>query len=71
MRFSQWLRKQHKRDDAIGDLARDMKQDREWPRIRKETLDRYESYLKYERYAYEKAIITLRAAWQEWQNVNV
>jgi hypothetical protein len=29
--FKSWLRAQHRRDDSIGDLSRDVRQDAEWP----------------------------------------
>jgi uncharacterized protein YozE (UPF0346 family) len=30
--FWQWIRKQRKRDDAVGDIARDILADPTWPR---------------------------------------
>ena len=41
--FWQWLRHQHRRNDRVGDLARDARADENWPRRarRLETLDLY------------------------------
>ena len=32
MTFWRWLRRQHRRNDRVGDLARDAWVDRDWPR---------------------------------------
>lgn len=61
--FNHWLRRQHQRDDRIGDLARDVRQDRQWPGCR--TLAGFQRYLG-QRNACSAAVESLAAAWTEY-----
>jgi hypothetical protein len=61
--FKTWLNKQHRRDDAVGDLARDARVDRTWPRGR-QSLKSLEQYL-WGRGACPNAVRTLHSAWAE------
>jgi hypothetical protein len=69
--FWQWLRRQHTRDDRVGDLARDARRDTGglhdldgWPRRARKlrTLDDYLTSVN----ACESAHESLRAAHAEW-----
>lgn len=68
MTFNQWLSNQTTRRDPIGDLARDVKTDSEWPS--RKTLAGLQSYLE-KQHAGEGAIKALKAAWQEWQKTEL
>ena len=65
--FKQWLSEQAHKDSSIGDLARDVKQDKNFPRLDK--IDKYmmnfEKTKKYleEKGAFDNALITLYHAW--------
>jgi hypothetical protein len=61
MTFFQWCKTQKKRDDAIGDLARDILQDRDHPRGNDYT--RWQNHL-YDREACGGAIETLERAFE-------
>jgi hypothetical protein len=64
--FTGWLKQQDKRRDPVGDLARDVKVDREWPRA--STLRGFQSY--FDRIsASDGAKEALKRAWLEWTNV--
>lgn len=62
--FNAYLRRQHKRDDAVGDLARDMRKDATWP-TRARSLGALKQYLR-SRAASALAILTLEQAHREW-----
>lgn len=64
MGFTRWLCRQWRRDDPVGDLARDVRQDPDWP-SRARTLAAYERYLV-ECGACDGAVRALRRAWHEW-----
>lgn len=64
MSFTKWLLGQQKRQDAIGDLARDAKQDKTWPRGDR-GLSEYAQHLAI-RGACDGARDTLLLAWEEW-----
>lgn len=61
--FRRWLQQQAKRDDPVGDLARDTAHDPTWPRTgdKSALLD----YLS-GRHASRGALAALEAAWEEW-----
>ncbi len=63
--FDQWLKKQRRRDDPVGDLARDRLQDYAWPRVPGTRLRGYRSYLA-ECGACNGAERALERAYQEW-----
>jgi hypothetical protein len=58
--FMPWLRTQVKADNAIGDLARDVVRDPDWPS--RGSLETQRAYLE-ERDANPRAIDTLERAW--------
>ncbi|SEN04128.1 YozE SAM-like fold [Mucilaginibacter gossypiicola] len=62
--FTEWLTKQKNRDTPLGDLARDMMDDKTWPNH--STLDDYRDYL-YSRRASWQAIETLERAWKTYK----
>lgn len=67
MTFSTWLRKQHKRNDAVGDLARDVRQDTNWPK--KGSINAKREYL-YDAHGldeFDPAVSTLNRAWKEYK----
>ena len=61
--FNAWLRRQQTRKDAVGDLARDMVNDRCWPR-RKRKLGCFSTHIR-QNYS-SAAIQALYNAWYEW-----
>ena len=62
--FLVWLAKQARRDDPVGDSARDMLDDPDWPPIAT-TFETARAYLE-SVHASPKAIEALREAWTEW-----
>jgi len=62
--FTRWLKRQHKRDDPIGDLSKDARHDPDWPQARK-----LKSFLIYltERGACRNAKLALQKAWAEYE----
>lgn len=63
--FYKWLIKQQKRDDPIGDLARDVKRDKSYP-FTTESLRKLESYL-FRKKAIDEAIQALNEAYKEFK----
>jgi hypothetical protein len=63
--FVDWLRKQRRRRDAIGDLARDTRADDHWPPPGKPSRSRYRGYLV-QQGAIPAALEALDDAWDEW-----
>jgi len=62
--FSKWLKRQHRRKDAIGDLSRDIRNDPSWPKqVRK-----YAYFVGYVENSGlpEGALAALYSAWCEW-----
>lgn len=66
--FNRWLRRQRKRDDPVGDLARDSAKDPRWPRHAnlKRSFVRYLS----SRGVAEKVLASFESAWQEFQEAS-
>jgi len=64
--FKAWLRTQARREDAVGDLARDAIQDRCWPRG-SASLHHLEKHLE-KHGAIPEAMEALRLARTEWEN---
>jgi len=64
MSFTAWLRRQRRSNDRVGDLARDVVIDDNWPRGR--TLTRLDAYLV-EVPACDAARVSLRVAWDEYR----
>lgn len=62
--FSEWLERHERRDTPIGDLARDVKRDRDWPK-NEDNLDRLIEHLQ-RKNACEEAIGVLYRAWSDW-----
>lgn len=60
--FSRWLRRQRRRDDAVGDLARDVREDPDWPGRTLRTMHNYLLDVG----ACDGANDALHAAWAEW-----
>ncbi|MFA5883287.1 MAG: hypothetical protein WDA60_05515 [Acidimicrobiia bacterium] len=65
MTFTDWLRKQTRRRDAVGDLARDTRADLHWPPPGKPSRSRYRGYLV-QLGAIPAALDALDLAWEEW-----
>ena len=63
--FLAWLALQAQRDDAVGDCARDMLDDPDWPTTAT-TFETARDYLDSVN-ASRLAIEALREAWDEWQ----
>jgi hypothetical protein len=66
MTFTSWLRKQIRRDDPVGDLARDVVVDPTWPHTR--GYFGFHWYLQKIR-ACEGAQRSLSQAWAEWSQI--
>jgi uncharacterized protein YozE (UPF0346 family) len=64
MTFKAWLMLQMKRVDPVGDLARDVLQDRTWPRTQ-DTVKLRQYMVK--RGAIENALLALDRAYSEYQ----
>ncbi|PZU88640.1 MAG: hypothetical protein DI529_05430 [Chryseobacterium sp.] len=64
--FTIWLQKQKNRHSPLGDLARDMIADINWP-LNNESLDGYFNYLNSRR-ASKEAIAALKNAWKSYNN---
>jgi hypothetical protein len=61
--FTAWLKEQHHRDDPVGNLSRDMREDKDWPgRARHRGL---RSHLE-SRGAIGKGLQALDDAYTEW-----
>jgi hypothetical protein len=65
MTFLDWLARQTWRRDAIGDLARDTRNDRTWPPPGKVSRAKLRAYLE-ARDAIPAALVALDSAWNEW-----
>jgi hypothetical protein len=65
MTFLEWLARQTWRRDAIGDLARDTRNDRTWPPPGKVSRAKLHAHLEAQD-AIPAAVIALDAAWDEW-----
>ncbi|KQM77974.1 hypothetical protein ASE74_16420 [Pedobacter sp. Leaf216] len=63
--FTIWLKKQKNRDSPLGDLSREMNNDKNWPSHNDH--QSYEDYL-YSHGAGWQAIDTLKKAWKSYQN---
>ena len=68
MTFTDWLRRQTRRRDAVGDLARDTRADRHWPPPGKPSRSRYRGYLV-QQGAISAALAALDLAWDEWDTL--
>jgi YozE SAM-like fold len=66
MKFADWLKKQTKRDDPIGDLARDNAGDPDLPDDG--TFATYWEYLTFQRHAADVVLENLRDAWKEYED---
>jgi hypothetical protein len=66
--FVDWLARQTRRRDAIGDLARDTRRDDTWPPGGKITRAKLRTHLE-EHDAIPDALATLDAAWDEWDRL--
>ena len=62
--FNEWLAKQSRRGDRVGDLARDMRIDLSWPTA-KVSRRRLHEYLQ-SRGAIDAVRDALDQAWDEW-----
>ncbi len=67
MTFKTWLMSQVKRDDPVGGLAREVLQDRTWPRTQ-DTVKLRQYMVK--RGSVEKALLALGQAYSEYQREN-
>jgi hypothetical protein len=65
--FLEWLPRQTRRRDAIGDLARDARADGDWPPPGKPSRAKLRAYLE-SRGAIPAALAALDAAWDEWDD---
>lgn len=64
--FNDYLLRQVLRWDPVGDLGRDVREDKDWPK-RGRTLAHFETYLE-KRGACSGAIDALYAAWKDYQD---
>ncbi len=64
--FTSWIKKQHKRDDATGDIARDVRADHCWPKGAT-TRQAFVNHLRYNHQAIPRAITALERAYREWE----
>jgi len=62
--FTRWLSLQRKRDDSIGDLAKDVRHASDWPQARK--LKSFLTYLT-KRNACRNSKLALQKAWVEYE----
>jgi uncharacterized protein YozE (UPF0346 family) len=67
--FHAWLMLQRERDDSIGDLARDARQDRHFPKRRGLDYDSLYLYL-FEAGACPRALAAFDRAWAEYQHAD-
>jgi len=65
MTFVEWLARQTRRRDAVGDLARDTRRDDTWPPKGKITRARLRTHLE-QHDAIPEALAALDTAWSEW-----
>lgn len=65
--FYGWLKKQKRRPDRVGDLARDALIDETFPK-RTNTLKRLKTYLESQT-SYEPGFETLEIAWEEFNKI--
>lgn len=63
--FVEWLARQTRRRDAIGDLARDTRRDPTWPPRGKISRAKLRAHLE-QQDAIPGALDALDAAWDEW-----
>jgi hypothetical protein len=63
--FVEWLARQTRRRDAIGDLARDTRRDMTWPPGGRVTRAKLRAHLEAHD-AIPGALVALDAAWDEW-----
>jgi hypothetical protein len=63
--FVEWLARQTRRRDAVGDLARDTRRDDTWPPSGKVTRARLRAHLEAHD-AIPEALAALDTAWSEW-----
>ena len=64
MTFKAWLTLQKKRDDHVGDVARDVLQDRTWP-LTQDTVKLRQYMVK--KGSVEKSLLALDQAYSEYQ----
>lgn len=64
MNFTKWLRDQSSREDAIGDLARDVKKDDMWPNDAKSFSVVYGYLMR--KGVHVDVLATLQKAWREY-----
>ena len=65
MTFVEWLARQTRRRDAIGDLARDTRRDDHWPPPGKVSRSKLRAYLEAQA-AVPEVLVALDAAWDAW-----
>ena len=65
MNFVEWLARQTRRRDSVGDLARDTRLDPGWPPPGKPNRAKLRVYLEVQG-AIPEALAVLDAAWDEW-----
>jgi uncharacterized protein YozE (UPF0346 family) len=65
MTFKAWLTLQMKRDDPVGDFARDVLKDRTWPRT--QDMVKLRRYIMMKRGAIENTLSALERAYSEYQ----
>lgn len=65
MNFVEWLARQTRRRDAVGDLARDTRSDTGWPPPGKPNRAKLRAYLE-DQGAIPEALAVLDLAWDEW-----
>lgn len=64
--FTNWIKGQVRRNDSIGDIAREIRQDPCWPG-RSRSKQTFLNHLLYEHEASPEALTALEKAYQEWE----
>lgn len=66
--FNEWITDQQYRDDTIGDLAKDIADDPDFPGIESwDDLDRYFSWKGFPGRIHEDVMQTVECAWDEYK----
>lgn len=68
--YSKWLMQQLKREDPVGDLARDAYRDRDWPHGNNQDLATYLNYLSSLSVGVH-CLTAMRQSWYEWKARNL
>ncbi len=67
--FTGWIKTQAERNDSVGDLARDIRQDSCWP-SRSQNKERFLFHLEKIHEASRPALAAFQKAWREWESLS-